>query len=97
MFRRKDWEVCLYADYPKYQVTCKNFRTMRGARHFVKKILNKNDRFYCATIWRENRSQFQTYYWNGERIIKWEKAWVLSSRQAMNLEVDRNGNIVNQV
>jgi len=42
----------------------------------------------------EKTSLFYTFYWNGKDIIYWDKPWVLSCRQARNLEVDESGKIV---
>jgi len=89
----KSWEVCLYSDSSDYQVWCKNFRSLRQANRFLKKALRKNETFYCATVSNEENSFFKTYYWNGEDIFLWDKPWVLSRRQAFDLEVDENGNI----
>jgi len=96
MFGAKDWEVCLYADHPEHQVFYKNFRSWRKARRYVKKALRKNERYYCALIWHEDSSSFHSYYWNGEKVIKWDKPWVLSSRQAMNLETDKQGQLISK-
>ena len=90
----KKWEVSLYADTPTYQIFCKDFRTRRGANRYIKKILSREDDFYCATLWREDTGKFISFYWNGERVIPWDKSWVLSSRQAKNLELDKHGNAV---
>jgi hypothetical protein len=89
----KTWEVCLYSDFSDYQVWCKNFRSLRQARRFMRKVLRKNNTFYCATISNEETSSFQTFYWNGRNIFFWDKPWVLSRRQAFKLEVDESGNI----
>jgi hypothetical protein len=90
----KKWEVSLYADTPNYQIFCKDFRTLRGAKHYIKNILSRDDDFYCATIWREDKGQFLSFYWNGERVIPWDKSWVLSSRQAKSLDVDKRGKVI---
>lgn len=86
----KKWEVWVYADTPSFQLFCKDFRTRWGARRYVGKILRRDNDFYCATIWREETSEFFVYYWTGERIIPWNKPWVLTSRQARALEVDKS-------
>ncbi|MBM3284704.1 MAG: hypothetical protein FJY81_02425 [Candidatus Aminicenantes bacterium] len=83
---RKKWEVCLCADFPAYQVWCKSFRSYRRARRFMKKTLQKNQTFYCATISDDEDSAFETFYWNGKKIIRWDKPWVLSRRQALGLK-----------
>jgi len=49
------------------------------------KVLRKNAAFYCATISNEEKSFFQTFYWNGQDIVPWDKPWVLSRRQASTL------------
>jgi len=90
----KKWEVCVYADSPSYQLFCKDFRTRWGASRYIGKILSRDEDFYCGTIWNEDSSQFFAYYWNGERIIPWDKPWVLSSRQARALEVDKRGRLI---
>jgi len=81
----KDWEVCLHSDFTDYQVWCKNFRSLWRARRFMTKVLRKNAAFYCATISNEEKSFFQTFYWNGQDIVHWDKPWVLSRRQASTL------------
>ena len=93
MSRGKSWEVCLYSDFSEYQVWCKNFRSLRRARRFMRRILRRNEVFYCATISNEENSSFQTFYWNGQDIFLWDKPWVLSRRQTLNLRVDENRNI----
>jgi len=90
----KKWEVSLYADFPKGIVMRKNFKSIRKSRRFVRKVLGKDEEIYCATIWHEDTSLFYTFYWNGTDIIYWDKPWVLSCRQARNLELNNNGNIV---
>jgi len=90
----KKWEVYLYADLPKGLVKLKNFRRLRSAKRFVRKVLGKDEEIYCAAIWHEKTSLFYTFYWNGKDIIYWDKPWVLSCRQARNLEVDESGKIV---
>lgn len=77
----KSWEVCLLADEPEPQVWCREFRSRRRARRFMKSVLKKDEEFYCATISDENGSAFEVYYWNGEKIIPWKNSTVLSSRQ----------------
>ncbi len=94
MFGAKDWEVYLYGDYPEHQEFYKNFRSRRKARRYIRKTLRKNERYYCALIWHEASSSFDTYYWNGNKVIKWDKPWVLSSRQALNLETDKHGRLI---
>jgi len=90
----KDWEVSLYADLPKGLVMQKYFRRLRRAKRFVRKALGKDKEIYCATIWHEDTTLFYTYYWNGRDILYWDKPWVLSQRQAANLEIDENGKLV---
>jgi hypothetical protein len=85
---RDSWEVCLYSGLSNYQVWCKNFRTLRRARRFMRKTLGKNETFYCATISSEDESDFLTYYWTGRTIIPWDKPWVLSRRQALSLGLE---------
>jgi len=89
----KSWEVCLYSDFSEYQVWCKNFRSLWRARRFMKKVLRRHEAFYCATISNEKNSSFQTFYWNGKDVFFWDKPWVLSRRQVLNLEVDEHRNI----
>ncbi len=84
----KSWEVCLLADEPEPQVWCKEFRSRRRARHFMKAVLKKNENFYGATLSNENGSVFEVFYWNGKKIIPWKKTTVLSSRQARLLPSD---------
>ncbi len=81
----KDWEVCLHSDFTDYEVWCKNFRSFRRARRFMTKVLRQNAAFYCAMISNEEKSFFQTFYWNGKDIVHWDKPWVLSRRQASTL------------
>ncbi len=87
----KGWEVCLYSDFTDYQVWCKNFRSFRRALRFMKRELGGGNSFYCATISNDEHSTFNTYYWNGQAIIPWDKPWVLSRRQALELGIDGNG------
>jgi hypothetical protein len=82
----KGWEVCLYSDFTDYRVWCKNFRSRRRARRFLRKELGGTESFYCATVSNEENSAFRTYYWNGRAIVPWDKPWVLSRRQALELE-----------
>jgi hypothetical protein len=81
----KDWEVCLYSDFVDYRVRCKNFRSRRRARRFMHKELGRSESFYCATISSPGNSTFLTYYWTGQRVVFWDKPWVLSRRQALEL------------
>lgn len=93
----KNWEACLYSDYPEYREACKSFRTFWRAARFMRKHLEKGEEFYCATIWRENTSIFYTFYWNGKRIIHWKygkKPWVFSRRQARKLRVNKRGHVI---
>jgi hypothetical protein len=87
----KSWEVCLYSDFTDYQVWCKNFRSFRRASRFLRRELGGGNSFYCATISNDENSAFHTYYWNGRGIIRWDKPWVLSRRQALELEAGGNG------
>ncbi|MGQ9673332.1 MAG: hypothetical protein ACUVV5_09390 [Candidatus Aminicenantales bacterium] len=80
------WEVCLCADFPSYEVWCKKFDSYRQARRFMKKNLGPNQRFYCAVISDDRDSSIKTFYWNGKKIIGWDKPWVLSRRQAEALK-----------
>ncbi len=92
----RDWEVSLYADLPKGLVMQKYFRSLRRAKRFMRKAFGKNEDIYCATIWHEDTTLFYTYYWNGKDIIYWDRPWVLSQRQAANLEINKNGKLVNK-
>ncbi|MFP4083084.1 MAG: hypothetical protein ACLFVG_10075 [Candidatus Aminicenantes bacterium] len=94
MFGAKKWEVSFYSDMPKDPVMSKNFRTLRRAERYMREHLGKDEKLYCATIWRRNSSQFYAFYWNGSDIIYWDRPWVLSSRQARNLEIDEYGDVV---
>jgi hypothetical protein len=87
----KSWEVCLYSDFTDYQVWCKNFRSFRRARRFMRRELGGENSYYCATIFNDESSAFHTYYWNGRIIIPWNKPWVLPRRQASELEPNGNG------
>jgi hypothetical protein len=87
----KSWEVCLYSDFTDYQVWCRNFRSRRRARRFIRKKLGRGQSFYCATISDHENSAFQTFYWNGQVIVPWDKPWVLSRRRALEIEADGNG------
>ncbi|MDH7512475.1 MAG: hypothetical protein QHH14_05980 [Clostridiales bacterium] len=82
----RKWEVCLCGDFSAYEVWCKSFPSYRQARRFMKKTLRKNHTFYCATISNDEDSAFETFYWNGRKVIRWEKPWVLSRRQALSLK-----------
>lgn len=86
-----EWEVCFFSDAADYQVSLKCFRSRRRAQRFMIKTLKKSGSFYCATISNDRRSAFQVYYWNGRRLIDWDKPWVLPRRQVLGLEVDDNG------
>jgi hypothetical protein len=88
----KGWEVCLYSDFTDYRVWCKNFRREKRARRFLRKELGRAESFYCGTISNEERAYFLTFYWNGQDIVAWDKPWVLSRRQALELPgVGRTG------
>jgi hypothetical protein len=87
------WEVCLCSDFPNFEVWCRNFSSRRRARRFMKTILEENGDFYCATISDEEASVFEVYYWNGEAIISWDRPLALSRRQALSLEVKKNGEV----
>jgi hypothetical protein len=91
MATARNWEVCLYSDFTDYQIWCKNFRSFRRARRFMKKELDGGNSYYCATISNEESSAFQTFYWNGRAIISWDNPWVLSRRQAFEIEAGGNG------
>jgi len=80
------WEVCLCGDSPSYEVWCRKFSSYRRARRFMKKYLRRNQSFYCALISNDDNSVFETFYWNGKKIIGWDKPWVLSRRQALALK-----------
>jgi hypothetical protein len=90
----KDWEVSLFAGLPDGLVMQRYFRSLRHAKRFMRKTLRKAEEIYCAAIWHEDTTLFYTYYWNGKDIIYWDKPWVLSQRQAANLDRDENGNII---
>ncbi len=81
----KKWEVSLISDVPSYQVVCKDFRTQAAAKRYMKKSLGPDSEFYCAVITRPDEQEISTFYWNGERIIQWDKPYVLSSRQAREI------------
>lgn len=81
----KHWEVCLVADSPAYSVECREFRTLLGARRHMKRHLGRNGAFYCALITDRDETRHWTYYWNGARIVLWDKPSVLSSRQARQI------------
>jgi hypothetical protein len=89
--RPDEWEVCFFSDAADYEFSLKCFGSRRRARRFMLKTLKKSGAFYCATISNERRSAFQVYYWNGRRLIDWDKSWVLSRRQVLGLNVDDNG------
>ena len=55
------------------------------------KTLKKSGSFYCATVSNERRSAFQVYYWNGRRLIDWDKSWVLPRRRVLGLELGDDG------
>lgn len=80
------WEVCLCGDSPAYELWCKKFPSYRRARRFIKKVLRHDQAFYCAVIFNDENSSFETFYWNGREIIPWDKPWVLSRRQALALK-----------
>ncbi len=82
----KKWEVSLISDIPSYQVVCREFRTRSGAERYMKKNLDGEQDFYCAVIAHPGEQEISTYYWNGRRIVRWNKPYALSSRQAMNIE-----------
>jgi hypothetical protein len=86
----KGWEVCLYSDFVDYRVRCKNFRSRHRAGRFMRKELGRGESFYCAIISRRENSTFLTYYWTGQRIVPWDKPWVLSRRQALELDNEAN-------
>jgi hypothetical protein len=90
---RNSWEVCLCSDFPDYEVWCRNFTSRRRARRFMKKVLEENGVFYCATISNDEASVFEVLYWNGQAIIPWDKPLALSRRQALSLEVDNDGEV----
>jgi hypothetical protein len=90
-FPPDEWEVCFFSDAADYQFSLKCFRSERRARRFMKKTLKKSGAFYCATISNDRRSAFQVFYWNGRRLIAWDKSWVLPRRQVLGLKVDENG------
>ena len=93
MSRSDAWEVYLYSDVGDYEVWYRALSTHRRARRFMLRTFKKSDAFYCATISNERRSAFQVYYWNGRRLIAWDKPWVLSRRQAQTLDADDNGQV----
>lgn len=79
------WEVCLVADRPAYRVECREFRTLFGARFHMRRNLGRGEEFYCALITDREETKYWTYYWNGRRIVRWDKPTVLSSRQAREI------------
>ncbi len=87
----KSWEVCLCSDFPDFEVWCKNFRSYRRARRFMRKNLQKDEDFYCGTISNEENSVFQVFYWNGRAIIPWDQPYALLRRQARRLEKNKHG------
>ena len=58
----------------------------RRARRFMIRTFKKNDSFYCATISNDLRSAFDVYYWNGSRLIPWDRPWVLSRQRVLDLD-----------
>lgn len=89
----KSWEVCLYSDFTGYQIWCKNFRSLRRARRFMNRTFRNGDTFYCATISDIGNSSFRVFYWNGTKIIAWDKPWILSRRQLLGLETRMSENL----
>jgi len=89
-----EWEVCFFSDAADYEFSSKCFSSRRRARRFMIKTLKKSGAFYCATVSNERRSAFQVYYWNGRRLIDWDKSWVLPRRRVQELEIDDNGEAV---
>ncbi len=85
-----EWEVCFFSDAADYQFSLKCFNSRRRARRFMVKTLKKSGAFYCATISNERRSAFRVFYWNGRRLIDWDKSWVLPRRRVLGLEIDGN-------
>ena len=86
-----EWEVCFFSDAADYQFSLKCFGSRRKARRFMVKTLKKSGSFYCATVSNERRSAFQVYYWNGRRLIDWNKSWVLPRRRVIGLELGDDG------
>jgi hypothetical protein len=86
-----EWEVCFFSDAADYQFSLKCFGSRRKARRFMAKTLKKSGSFYCATVSNERRSAFQAYYWNGRRLIDWNKSWVLPRRKVVGLELGDDG------
>ncbi len=86
-----EWEVCFFSDAADYRFSSKCFGSRRRARRFMIKTLKKSGAFYCATVSNDRRSEFQVYYWNGRRVIDWDRSWVLPRRRVLGLEVDENG------
>jgi hypothetical protein len=92
--RPDEWEVCFFSDAADYEFSLKCFSSRRRARRFMIKTLKQSGAFYCATISNERRSSFQVYYWNGRRLIDWDKSWVLPRRRVLGLEINDNGQAV---
>jgi hypothetical protein len=92
--RPDDWEVCFYSDVGDYEVWSKFLPSHRRARRLMLRTFKNNNSYYCATISNDRRAAFQIYYWNGRRLIAWDKPWVLSRRQAVCLDIDDNGRAV---
>ena len=84
----KKWEVSLIRDAPSYEVVCREFRTRSWAVRYMRRNLGRKGGFYCAIIVKPGEEEMSTYYWNGSRIIRWDKPSVLSSRQALEVEDD---------
>jgi hypothetical protein len=89
-----EWEVCFFSDAADHEFSLKCFSSPRRARRFMVKTFKKSGAFYCATISNESRSAFQVYYWNGRRLIEWDKSWVLPRRRVRELEIDDHGRAV---
>ncbi len=81
----KRWEVCLVADRPAARIEGREFRTLAGAHFHMKRRLSGGREFYCALITDGEEAEHWTYYWNGRRIVRWDKPSALSWRQASEI------------
>jgi hypothetical protein len=84
----KKWEVSLIRDVPSYEVVCKEYRTRFWSLRFMRRNLGPKTGFYCGVLVRPGEEEMATFYWNGSRIVRWDKPTVLSSRQALEIEDD---------
>jgi hypothetical protein len=82
----KKWEVSLVSDVPSYEVVCREFRTRFRATRYMRRNLGREKGYYCAVIVHAGKDDMSTFYWNGSRIVRWDKPSVLSSRQALEID-----------